>query len=68
MKKKDSENNHQYMPIGMCMGISIGTALGVAFDNISVWMCLGLSFGLCVGIVIDQLQNKNSETEDQDSQ
>ena len=63
--KKGDKNSH--MPYGMCMGISVGTALGVVFDNIPVWMCVGLSIGLCFGIIMDRLQNKNAESEDQDS-
>ena len=36
--KKNSENQTQYMPIGMCLGISIGTAIGVATDNLAICM------------------------------
>lgn len=48
-----SENQTHYMPICMCLGMSIGTAIGVATDNMSMCMCLGVSFGLCIGSVID---------------
>jgi len=58
----------QYMSIGMCMGLSIGVALGSVFDNIPVWMCLGLSVGLSVGLLIDRMREKKSGDEDQDSQ
>ena len=33
--------------------MSIGTAIGVATDNMSMCMCLGVSFGLCIGSIID---------------
>lgn len=52
-EKKASENQTYYMPICMCLGMSIGTAIGVATDNMSICMCLGISFGLCIGSVID---------------
>ena len=58
--KKDSENEIQYMPIAMCLGISIGTALGVATDNMPVFMCLGLSIGMCIGSGLDY-RNKNGD-------
>lgn len=52
-KKNELENQTYYMPICMCLGMSIGTAIGVATDNMSMCMCLGVSFGLCIGSVID---------------
>ncbi len=58
---KDSENKTQYMPIFMCIGLSVGMAIGAAFDNISVGMCLGLGFGVCLGSVLDAKNRKESE-------
>ena len=65
MDKKDDKNNTQYMPIGMCMGISIGTAIGAAMDNIPVCMAVGLSVGMCIGSFIDA---KNQKAENDKSQ
>ena len=53
MTKKNNEDNTKYMSIGMCMGISIGTAIGAAMDNIPVYMAVGLSLGMCIGSFID---------------
>lgn len=50
---KKTNNQTYYMPICMCLGMSIGTAIGVATDNMSMFMCLGVSFGLCIGSIID---------------
>ena len=67
MDKKDSENKVQYMPIGMCFGISIGMAIGAAMDNIPVGMCLGLGIGMCFGSALDNAKRaKKEETEKQD--
>ena len=52
-EKNKSEDQTHYMPIFMCLGMSVGTAIGVATDNMSMCMCLGVSFGLCIGSVID---------------
>ena len=49
---KKSDHKIQYMPLGM----SIGVALGAAFDNIPLWMCLGL----CLGLTIDAI-NKSKD-------
>ena len=65
MDKKDDKNNTQYMPIGMCMGISIGTAIGAAMDNIPICMAVGLSLGMCIGSFIDA---KNQKAENDKSQ
>ena len=65
MDKKDDKNNTQYMPIGMCMGLSIGTAIGAAMDNIPVCVAVGLSLGMCIGSFIDA---KNQKAEKDKSQ
>ena len=57
----DSENKTQYMPIFMCMGISIGMALGAALDNIPIGMCLGLGIGVCLGSALDAKKRKESD-------
>lgn len=53
MEKKDSGNQMYYMPLGMCLGISVGMAIGAAMDNISIGMCMGLGIGMCFGSALD---------------
>ena len=53
MKDKNSDNQIMGMPFFMCIGISVGTAIGAALDNIPVWMCIGLSIGVGLGSVLD---------------
>ena len=61
--KQKSENQTYYMPICMCLGMSIGTAIGVATDNLSIYMPIGMSIGLCIGSLIDaQKRNKAKDT------
>ena len=58
-EKKKADNQTYYMPICMCLGMSIGTAIGVATDNLSIYMPIGMSIGLCIGSLIDaQKRNK----------
>ena len=61
MKDKDSGNQMMLMPFFMCIGISVGTAIGAALDNIPVWMCIGLSIGVGLGTVLDAKNKKPSE-------
>ena len=58
-EKNKYEDQTHYMPICMCLGMSIGTAIGVATDNLSIYMPIGMSIGLCIGSLIDaQKRNK----------
>lgn len=41
MKKNEKESKIQYMPIFMCLGLSVGMAIGAASDNMPIGMCLG---------------------------
>ena len=68
MDKKDDKNNTQYMPIGMCMGISIGTAIGAAMDNIPICMAVGLSVGMCIGSLIDAKNRKTDKLQTEDEE
>ena len=61
--KQASEDQTHYMPIGMCLGMSVGTALGVATDNMALYMCIGLSVGMCIGTMLDAKNRKKSEEE-----
>ena len=64
---KNNDNNIQYMPIGMCLGIGIGMAIGSIFDNISIGMCMGLGIGLCFGCCLDTLHRKKSKDESEEN-
>ena len=66
MKDKDSGNQMMLMPFFMCIGISVGTAIGAALDNIPVWMCIGLSIGVGVGSLLDAKNRANKDTHDQE--
>ena len=69
-EKKKADNQTYFMPICMCLGMSIGTAVGVATDNLSIYMPIGMGIGLCIGSLIDAKNRnkakdtpKNEETE-----
>ena len=62
MKNREDQNNEMhYMPICMCIGLSIGTAIGAAMNNIALYMCAGMSIGVGIGSMIDAANRKKSE-------
>ena len=60
-KKKDPENEIQPLPFCMCIGLSVGTALGAGLHNIPIGMCIGLCAGLCIGGLLDAKARKESK-------
>lgn len=52
----------------MCLGMSIGSALGVAADNLSLFMCIGMSIGVGLGAVIDAKNRKAAESNEDESE
>jgi len=65
--KKTPGSTTNYLPIYMCLGISVGTALGVAADNLALYMPIGMSIGLCIGALLDaKKRNTSGENSDDD--
>ena len=62
-EKKNSENETHYLPIFMCLGLSVGTALGSAMDNLSTWMCTGIALGVAIGAALDHRKKKEPKDE-----
>ena len=62
-EKKNSENETHYLPIFMCLGLSVGTALGSAMDNLSTWMCTGIALGVAIGAALDYRKKKEPKDE-----
>ena len=60
---KEPKNQMQNMPIFLCLGVSVGMAIGAALDNIGVGMCVGMSVGMCLGVCLDSIQKKKAEKE-----
>ena len=60
-KQNNSENQVQYMPIGMSIGVALGVAVGAFTHNIALCMCMGLSIGMAVGTFIDAKTKQNKD-------
>ena len=65
-ERQKSENQTYYMPLCMCLGMSIGTAIGVTTDNLSIYMPIGMSIGLCIGSLIDAQKRKKAKDTSKD--
>lgn len=61
MKKNKSA---AFLPIGMAMGVSIGTSLGVATDNLAVWLPVGISMGICIGFAMMGAANAKAKKDE----
>lgn len=47
-----------WMPIFMCFGVSIGSAVGLSTDNLAMGMSMGMCIGMCIGVAIDAFWKK----------
>lgn len=56
MKKSTNRNNE--MMYGMCIGVGVGTALGMVFNHTILGIAIGLGVGMFVGALIS---NKNDD-------
>ena len=67
MKDKNRNNKSTSGPaIGMCIGISVGTAIGASTHNIGLWLPVGIVAGMCIGLAFDRSDpddnNDNTDT------
>ena len=59
---EDMEAKRQhYLGVGIALGAGIGTALGIAFDNLAMGISLGAGLGLVLGSVMGVLRANKSQ-------
>ena len=59
--KKSPDSQTHFLPIYMCLGLSVGTAIGSAAGNLAICMPIGLSIGMCIGALMDEKNRKTSD-------
>ena len=59
--KNEHEENTNYLPIFMCLGLSIGVAIGAAMDNMPTFMSVGLCVGVGIGTALDGRKRDKEE-------
>ncbi len=68
MDKKNNNDQFPYLPIFMCIGVSIGVAIGAAMDNIGIGMCIGCSVGVGLGSALDAANRAKKEDKGNEEQ
>lgn len=64
-KDKKPQGNISYLPIGICLGLSMGMLFGSLLGNVGVGLCFGVGIGLCFGTAIDSfLAQKQADSSD----
>ena len=61
--KNEKKDKTLYLPIFMCLGISIGVAFGAATNNMPTCMCIGLCIGVGIGAALDGQKRKKDNDE-----
>ena len=61
--EKDTQDKVQYLPIFMCLGLSVGMAIGAAVGNTSIGMCMGIAAGVGIGALLDVKNRKDDKEE-----
>lgn len=62
MKKdgNNEKNHHPYSSSGLAVGLCLGVACGIAFDNLA----FGIGLGLCFGAAFGTMAQKKQESKD----
>lgn len=62
MEKGNKRDKKQQAAGGsMVIGLSLGVAFGIIFDNLPVWMCLGMGIGLLAPSFFKKKDNDGGE-------
>ena len=59
---KDESKTYMWegMSIGMCIGVALGSTVGIFMKNIPICICFEISIGMLVGMGIGATIKKNS--------
>ena len=68
MTKHESDESGNGLAIGIAIGMTFGTAVGIAFfDNAGIGIALGLCFGVAIGSSIDTSRQESKSKKSQSS-
>ena len=61
--EKDNKHDKKQKEAGgsMIIGLSLGVAFGIIFDNLPVWMCLGMGIGLLAPSFLKKKDNDDGK-------
>jgi hypothetical protein len=61
MDNNQNDKRPGFLGVGIALGAGIGTALGIAFDNLSIGIALGTGLGLVFGAMVDARRASSSQ-------
>ena len=64
--KARSDDTGSSTAVAMCIGISVGVALGAATHNFGLWIPVGTSIGATVGALLDVFRGKDEKDDDEE--
>ena len=62
-----SESDNSKLPIGIALGVSIGTAVGVSTSNIGLWLPIGVAIGASLGVGLNTAAKQEGSNEESGS-
>ena len=51
--------NEKTLVLGTAFVVAIGSAIGVATDNLALWISLGIAIGAAIGFVLSEKHKKD---------
>lgn len=60
-EKHSSGSN--FLPLGMSIGIALGTAFGLLTDQLAMGMCFGIAIGSGIGVALSGINKKCDDEE-----
>jgi len=64
MAEDNKTKSAAFLPIGIGMGMAIGTALGVALDNLAMGIGLGVAIGAGLGVAMMGAASRKADKDD----
>ena len=62
--KVERDSSATEMCLGLCIGSGLGILTGVLMDNIGLGLCLGIGTGICVGLTVGSLRERRNDKKD----
>ena len=65
-KGNNKKSDHNFQVTGISVGLCLGVAFGLMFDNLAIGISVGLCLGLAIGTAIDKDKKDKDINENSD--